>query len=424
MGARDRLRHAWNAFLYGEDDDRANPFGEVSTSSAGGYGQKPDRVRIRLGNERSILASVLARLSIDVAATTIRHVRLDKNDRYMEDIASSLNDCFKVEANLDQGARHFRQDMAMSLFEQGVIAVVPVDTTINPNVSGGYDILSLRVGTITQWFPSKVRVSIYNEATQRRQEVTLAKKFVAIVENPLYTVMNEPNSTLQRLIRKLNLLDVVDEQSASGKLDLIIQLPYTIKSDAKKQHAEQRRQDIEFQLKGSQYGIAYTDATEKIVQLNRPAENNLLTQVEFLVNMLYSQLGLTPEIMNGTADEAAMLNYYDRTIDPILDAIVEAMRRTFLTKTARTQGQSIVYFKDPFKLVPVSQMAEIADKFTRNEIVTSNEMRQAIGMKPADDKKADELRNSNMPQSELGAPAPGGAEESPPTKTAPAVQQN
>lgn len=311
----------------------------------------------------------------------------------------------------------------MSLFENGVIAIVPVDTTLNPNITGGYDVMTMRVGTVVQWYPSRVRVNLYNESTGRREEVTLAKKFVAIVENPLFPVMNEPNSTLQRLIRKLNLLDAVDEQSASGKLDIIIQLPYVIKSEAKRDQAEQRRKDIEFQLKGSQYGIAYTDGTEKITQLNRPSENNLMTQVEFLVDLLYSQLGLTPEIMNGTADEAAMLNYYDRTINPILDAIVEAMRRAFLTKTARSQGQSIMYFKDPFKLVPISQIAEIADKFTRNEIVTSNEMRQAIGMKPADDKKADELRNSNMPQSELGAPPPGGA-EAPIQPTAPAVQQN
>ena len=423
MGAKDRLRHAWNAFLFGEDDDRVNPFGDVSVSSASGSSQKPDRPRVRIGNERSILAAILARLSIDVAATSIRHVQLDEQKRYLEDRDSGLQQCFTVGANVDQPARMFRQDIAMSLFENGIIAIVPVDTTINPNMSGGYDILSMRVGTIVQWFPQSVRVSVYNENTGRREEVTLAKKFVAIVENPLYTVMNEPNSTLQRLIRKLGLLDVVDEQSASGKLDIIIQLPYVIKSEAKREQAEQRRQDIEFQLKGSQYGIAYTDGTEKITQLNRPSENNLMTQVEYLVEMLYSQLGLTPAIMNGTADESAMLNYYDRTINPILDAVVEAMRRTFLTKTARSQGQSIMYFKDPFKLVPVSQIAEIADKFTRNEIVTSNEMRQAIGMKPADDKKADELRNSNMPQSELGAPPPGGV-PIPPKPTAPAVQEN
>jgi len=427
MGAKDRLRHAWNAFLFGDEEDRRNPFGDVQSTSAGGYAVKPDRIRVRMGGERSILASVLTRLSIDVAATRIQHVRLDDQKRYKEDVESSLNECLTLEANIDQAARHFRQDMAMSLFEQGLIAIVPVDTTLNPNVTGGYDILTMRVGTVSQWFPSKVRVNVYNEKTGRREEVTLKKKFVAIVENPLYSVMNEPNSTLQRLIRKLNLLDAVDEASASGKLDIIIQLPYVIKSETMREKAEQRRKDIEFQLKGSQYGMAYTDGTEKIIQLNRPAENNLLAQVEYLVAMLYSQLGLTPEIMNGTADEAAMLNYYDRTINPILDAIVEAMRRTFLTKTARSQGQSIAYFKDPFKLVPVSQIAEIADKFTRNEIVTSNEMRQAIGMKPADDKKADELRNSNMPQSELGAPPPGGSEEEPedpPPAAAPAVPKN
>jgi len=422
MGIRDRLVHAWNVFL-NDDYDQRNPFGESGSS----YSTPPSRPRIRIGSERTIIASIYTRMAVDVAATSIRHVRLDDEKRYKEEIESGLNSCLSLAANLDQPGRAFRQDIAMSLFENGVIAVVPVDTTINPDSSGGWDILSMRVGTIVSWFPSKVKVSIYNEQNGRRQEVTLDKKFVAIVENPLYTVMNEPNSTLQRLIRKLGILDAIDEQSGSGKLDIIIQLPYVIKSEGKRQQAEQRRKDIEFQLKGSQYGIAYTDGTEKVTQLNRPAENNLMKQIEYLVDLLYAQLGLTPEVMNGTADESAMLNYYDRTINPILDAIVESMRRSFLTKTARTQGQSIEYYKDPFKLVPISQMAEIADKFTRNEIVSSNEMRQAIGMKPAKDPKADELRNSNMPQSELGTPPPGGSKpdpedpEDPPPAAAPAV---
>jgi hypothetical protein len=355
-------------------------------------------VRLTLSNERSIISSIYTRLSIDVAAVDIRHVRLDENDRYVEDIDSGLNNCLKVEANLDQAARAFRQDIAMTLFDKGVAALVPVDTTLNPNLTGGYDILTMRVGEIVAWMPSKVRVSVYNEATGRREEINLDKKMVAIVENPLYSVMNEPNSTLQRLIRKLNLLDAVDEQSSSGKLDMIIQLPYVIKSEARRQQAEQRRADIEFQLKSSKYGIAYTDGTEKITQLNRPVENNLLKQVEYLMAMLYGQLGLTEEVMNGTANEAAMLNYINRTIEPVLGAISEAMKRSFLTKTARSQKQSIEYFRDPFKLVPMSDLAEMADKFTRNEIVTSNEFRGFIGMKPSADPKADQLVNSNMPQ--------------------------
>lgn len=312
-------------------------------------------------------------------------------------MSSSLNDCLTVEANLDQGAQAFRQDIALSLFDKGVVAIVPVDTTIDPSVSGSFDIKTMRVGEIVAWHPKHVRVNVYNEDKGYREQITLEKKFVAIVENPFYSVMNEPNSTLQRLIAKLNLLDAVDEQSSSGKLDLIIQLPYVIKSEARRQQAEQRRKDIEFQLKGSQYGIAYTDGTEKVTQLNRPAENNLLEAIKYLTDMLYTQLGLTPEVMSGTADEATMLNYKSRTLKPILDAIVESMRRTFLTKTGRSQGQSIMYFDDPFKLVPISQLAEIADKFTRNEIASSNEIRTVVGWKPSKDPKADKLQNSNMP---------------------------
>lgn len=386
-----RLAHAWNAFT-DQDEATRQPGFDLGAS----YGGRPDRHRLTNSNERSIISSVYTRLSIDVASVDIRHVRME-DDRYVEDMPSGLNDCLTVEANIDQAARHFRQNVAMSVLDRGVAAIVPVETTLNPQITGAYDIQSLRVGEVVQWMPRHVRVSLYNDKTGRREEITLEKKVVAIVENPLYAVMNETNSTLQRLIRKLNLLDNVDEQSSSGKLDMIIQLPYVIKSDQKRQQAEQRRQDIEFQLKGSKYGIAYTDGTEKITQLNRPVENNLLVQVQSLEEQLYSQLGLSKEIMNGTADEAAMLNYINRTIEPILAAIAEAMKRAFLTKTARTQGQSIEYFRDPFKLVPISEIAEIADKFTRNEIATSNEIRQAIGWKPAKDKKADELRNSNMP---------------------------
>jgi Phage portal protein len=400
----DYFKHAWNAFTSPGDrsDIRAytNYFGAVSSS-------RPDRVRLTWSNERSIISSIFTRLSIDVSTIDIRHVRTDDQKRYLEDMDSGLNNCLTLEANIDQAARQFRIDITMTLCDKGVIAIVPVDTSISPQQSSGFDILTLRVGTIVDWYPRHVRVGVYNESTGLREEITLEKKFVAIVENPLYTVMNEPNSTLQRLIRKLNLLDGADEQIASGKLDLIIQLPYVIKSEARRQQAEQRRKDIEFQLKGSQYGIAYTDGTEKITQLNRPAENNLLTQIEYLTKLLYSQLGLTEEVMNGTADEKAMLNYYNRTIEPFLTAIVEAMRRSFLTKTARSQKQTIMFFRDPFRLVPVENIAEIADKFTRNEIMTSNEIRQAIGMVPHKDPKADKLVNSNMPSDRTGVPIPG-----------------
>lgn len=408
----DRLRHAWNAFV-DSDSARNRPI-EIVGGGGSYFGGRPDRIRPRFSNERSIISSIYTRIGIDVAAVPMRHVRLDDQKRYLEDIDSGLDQCLTLEANVDQAARAFRQDVAMTILDEGVAAIVPVDTTLSPEASGGYDIKTMRVGRITSWFPQHIRVSLYNDATGMRQEITLPKKTVAIVENPLYSVMNEPNSTLQRLIRKLNLLDKVDEESASGKLDLIIQLPYVIKSESRRQQAEQRRKDIEFQLQGSQYGIAYTDGTEKIVQLNRAVENNLLPQIQELKTQLYGELGLTPEVMNGTADEKVMLNYYARTIEPMLDAIVEAMIRVFLTKTARTQGQSILYFRDPFKFVPIGGeggIADIADKFTRNEITSSNEIRQAIGMKPSQEPKADKLINANMPQGDTGVVIDSTAED-------------
>lgn len=409
MGTLDRIKHAWNAFLNQDPAHRVESY-----SGAMNFGGRPDRIRFSVPNERSIISSIYTRLSIDVAAVDMRHVRMDKDDRYLEDINDGLNRCLTLEANIDQAARSFRQDIAATLIEAGVAAIVPVDTTVNPSTSGAYEIKTMRVGTVVGWMPRHVKVSLYNEAVGRREEIVLEKKFVAIVENPLYAVMNEPNSTLQRLIHKLNLLDAVDKQSSSGKLDIIIQLPYVIKSEARRQQAEQRRKDIEFQLQGSQYGIAYTDGTERITQLNRPSENNLLKQIEYLTAMLYAQLGLTESVMNGTASEKEMLNYENRTIEPIVTAIIEAMRRTFLTNTARAQRQSIMYFRNPFKLVPVENIAEIADKFTRNEITSSNEMRQVIGFKPRQDPKADELRNSNMPDDKTGkAPAPSGSELQP-----------
>jgi putative sterol carrier protein len=393
------LRHAWNVFSNQEQRLRAQPRAPYTEYYGGSAsGRRPDRSRLLIPNERSIISSIYTRLSIDVASVDMRHVRLDDQNRYVEDIDSGLNNCLTVEANIDQAARSFRQDVALTLFDKGVAVLVPVDTSISPEQSGGYDILTLRVGEVVTWYPNHVRVSVYNEAIAMRQEITIAKTAVAIVENPLYSVMNEANSTLQRLLHKLNLLDAIDEQSASGKLDLIIQLPYVIKSEARRQAAEQRRADIEFQLKGSQYGIAYVDGTEKVTQLNRPAENNLMAQIEFLTAMLYGQLGLTEEVMNGTADEKTMLNYWNRTIEPVLSAMVEAMRRSFLTKTARTQKQSVFFFRDPFRLVPIENIAEIADKFARNEIMTSNELRQVVGLKPHSDPNADKLLNSNMPQ--------------------------
>ena len=402
------LTHAWNAFTV-QERKRNTPWPINPDNPVEGYGaahgSRPYGVRLRIPNDRSLISSIFTRLSIDVASVDMRHVRNDDQNRYLEDIDSGLNNCLTVEANLDQAARAFRQDAVMTLFDSGAAALVPVDTSISPEKTGGFEILTLRVGEIVEWYPKHVRLRVYNENTAQREEITLEKTAVAIVENPLYAVMNEPNSTLQRLIHKLNLLDASDDRTAAGKLDLIIQLPYVIKSEARRQQAEQRRADIEFQLQGSQYGIAYTDGTEKVIQLNRPAENNLLTQVEFLTQMLYGQLGLTEEIMNGTADEKAMLNYWNRTIEPVLTAMVESMRRTFLTKTARTQKQTIEFFRDPFRLVPIENIAEIADKFTRNEIMTSNEMRQVVGMAPHPDPKADQLLNSNMPQ---GSPTPTG----------------
>jgi hypothetical protein len=409
MGLRSQLKHAWNAFTNQNDEYRLNPF-----DMGAAYGSRPDRSRFRIPNERSIVAAIFTRVSVDVAQIDIRHVEKDEHGRYKKDHPSGLHNIFNVEANIDQGARAFKQDIVQTLFDEGTIALVPVDTNISPENGGSIEIETMRVGIIKQWYPRHVRVECYNDRTGRREEITLDKTAVGIVENPLYTVMNEPNSTLQRLIRKLNLLDTIDEQSGSGKLDMIIQLPYVIKSETRRQQAEQRRKDIEFQLKDSQYGIAYTEGTEKITQLNRPAENNLLKQVEYLTEMLYGQLGITAEVMNGTADEKAMLNYMNRTIEPILTAITEELRRKFLSKNARTRGQDVMFFKDPFKLVPMSDLAEMADKFTRNEIFTSNEIRQFVGAKPSTDPKADELRNSNMPaplDTETGAPPTPGEEE-------------
>lgn len=384
-----RLKHAWNVF---RSRDPTSEFGDTGAS----HYNRPDRPRFTRGNERSITTSVLNRIALDASAIDILHVRLDKNGRFLEEINSGLNNCLTLSANTDQTGRAFKQDAVMSMLDEGCVAIVPTDTTMNPKVTDSYDIETMRVGKIIQWRPQHVQVRIYNEQTGKKEELWLPKKTVAIVENPLYAVMNEPNSTMQRLIHKLGLLDITDEQTASGKLDLIIQLPYVIKTDARRQQAENRRKDIEMQLAGSKYGIAYTDGTEKITQLNRSLENNLMKQVEYLTNQLYSQLGITQTILDGTADEKTMLNYYNRTIEPIVSAIADEMKRKFLTKTARTQNQSIEFFRNPFKLVPVNDIAEIADKFTRNEIMTSNEIRQIVGMKPSDDPKADELRNSNI----------------------------
>jgi hypothetical protein len=393
MGFRSFVKHAWNAFTNWDEN-----FQQGQGYAAGyTFGVRPDRTRLNLANERSIIGSILTHLSMDVAAVELAHVKTDKDGKYLEDMQSGLQNCLTVEANIDQAATQLRQDIVMTLFDKGVVAVVPVDTSIDPTNSNAYDVLTLRAGEIVAWFPEHVRVSLYNQAEGFRRQITLPKSMVAIIENPLYQVMNEPNSTLQRLIRKLNMLDAVDEASSSGKLDLIIQLPYVIKSEARRQQADQRRKDIEFQLKGSQYGIAYTDGTEKITQLNRPADNNLLDQITYLTAMLYSQLGLTDAIMNGTASEQTMMNYYKRTVEPVVKAITEAMTRTFLSKTARTQGQTIVFFRDPFALVPMGEFAKIADMLSRNEIVTPNELRAAIGLKPSKDKKADQLQNSNMP---------------------------
>lgn len=400
MGTISKLMHAWNAF----NDEENNRFSK-SLNVGGGYGSsRPDRARLNVSNERSIISAIYTRLAIDFASVAMRHVRLDDNDRFKEELDTGLNNCLTLFANVDQSARAFRQDLAMTLFDKGQIAIVPVDTSLNPNVTGGYDIQTMRIGHITHWYPQHVRASVYNEKTGMRQEILCDKKVVAIIENPLYSIMNEPNSTLQRLIRKLNLLDAVDEQTSSGKLDLIFQVPYAVKNETRRQLAEKRREEIEFQLKGSKYGIAWTDGTEKITQLNRPAENNLWKQIVDLKEMLYTELGVTPEILNGTADEQAMLNYNNRTIKPLLDEVVDSMKRVFLTKTARSQKQSIVYFRDPFALVPVNSIADIADKLSRNEIMSSNEWRAVLGLKPSTDPKADELRNSNMPAPSEPAP--------------------
>ncbi len=386
-----RLKNAWNAFTNNRDPTHISQYRDIGTS----YVYRPDRVRFSRGNERTIATSVYNRIAMDVASIAFKHCRIDKNGRYIEDIKSGLNDCLSVEANIDQTGRSFIQDVVMSMFDEGAVAIVPVDTSFDPTNSTSYDILSMRTGKILEWYPAHVKVRVYNDRTGRKEDIVLPKRSVAIIENPLYAVINEPNSTMQRLVRKLNILDAIDEQSGSGKLDLIIQLPYVIKTEARKDQAEKRRRDIEEQLKGP-YGIAYTDGTEKITQLNRPVENNLMKQIEYLTNQLYSQIGMTPSVLDGTADEKAMLNYNNRTVEPIASAIVDAMKRSFLSKTARTQGQTIMFFRDPFKLVPINNIADIADKFATNEILSSNEIRQIIGMKPADDPKADELRNSHL----------------------------
>lgn len=389
MGFIDRLQHGWNAFMNRDPTNYRYDYG-VS------YASRPDRMRFTRGNERSIVTAVYNRIALDVAAINIQHCRLDENGRFISTVDSKLNNCLNLEANIDQTGKSFIQDVVMSMLDEGCVAIVPIDTTFNPEVTGSYDILTMRTGKILEWRPNTVMVRVYNDRTGNKEELILPKSTIGIIENPLFAVINEPNSTMQRLIRKLNLLDVIDEQSGSGKLDLIIQLPYVIKTEARRQQAEKRRKDIEMQLAGSKYGIAYTDGTERITQLNRSVDNNLMKQIEYLTSMLYSQLGITQSILDGTADEKTMLNYYDRTIAPIMTAIVDEMKRKFLTKTARAQSQSISFFRDPFKLVPVNDIAEIADKFTRNEIMTSNEIRQIVGMKPSDDPKADELRNSNL----------------------------
>lgn len=392
MGFLDRLQHGWNAFI-GRDPTRT-----YREDYGSGYSRRPDRVRVRYYNDKSLVTSIYNRIAIDVAKLSFEHVRLDEEGRYSETVRSGLNECLTVEANIDQTGRAMIQDAVMSLCDEGVVALVPVDTTTSPVNSNAYDVLSIRVGKIVEWYPKHVKVEAWNEEEGKFEQVILPKKMVPIIENPLYSVMNAPNSTAQRLIRKLALLDYVDEQSSSGKLDLIIQLPYVIKTPARRAQAEERRKDIEMQLAGSKYGIAYTDGTERITQLNRSLENNLLGQIQFLTSKLHSQLGMPESVFDGTADEATMLNYHDRTVEPFASAIVDEIKRKWISKTARTQGQSILFFKDPFKLVPISQIAEIADKFTRNEILTSNEVRQIIGRKPSSDPNADELRNKNLNQ--------------------------
>lgn len=384
-----RVKNAWNAFL------NRDPTIIYRESASGSY-YRPDKPRLSRGNERTIVTSVLNRIALDVAAVNIKHCKMDNNDRFMEVINSGLNNCFNLEANIDQTSRSFVQDVVLSMLNEGCVALVPVDTTINPNKSNSYDILTLRTGKIVEWYPRKVKINVYNDRTGKHEDIIMDKTTVGIIENPFYAVMNEHNSTLQRLIRKLALLDSIDEQSGSGKLDLIIQLPYIVKSEARKKQANDRREEIEKQLRGSKYGIAYTDGTEKITQLNRPVENQLMKQIEYLTSMLYSQLNITKEILDGTANEATMLNYNSRTIEPIVAAIADELKRKFLTKTARTQKQTVMFFRDPFKLVPVKDLAELADKFTRNEIASSNEIRQIVGWKPSDDPRADQLINSNL----------------------------
>lgn len=405
----DRIQSGWNAFMKLD-------YSYASQDMGPAYGYRPERARLTLSNERSIVSSIYNHIAIDVASVGMQHIRLDKNGQFQEPIDSGLQNCLTTEANIDQGSRAFFQDLVLTMFEKGTVAIVPVNTTLDPEMSGGYDIKDLRVGEPLVWYPRHVQCRVYNDKPDvgMKEDINLPKSMTALVENPLYLVMNETNSTLQRLIRKLHLLDAVDEASSSGKLDIIIQLPYVVKTESRRKQAEQRRTDLEEQLKGSTYGIGYTDGTEKITQLNRAVDNSLMSQIEYLVEMLYGELGITKEVMNGTADEATMINYYNRTVEPILAAIAQAMKRTFLTKTARSQGQSIAYFRDPFKLVPISQVAEIADKFTRNEIATSNEFRGFIGIRPSSDPKADELRNANIP-----APVP----PVPPVPPEPAVTE-
>lgn len=397
LSISSRLKHAWNAFQMNRNPTYTNNYYGSSSST------RPDRMRFSRGNEKSIVTSIYNRIALDVSQLSFEHVQLDKDGRYSETKTTGLNTCLTLEANLDQTSRAFFQDASLSMFDEGSIALVPIDTNLDPNITGGYDIESIRVGQILTWYPKHIKVRLYNEQTGIKEDRIIPKSIAAIIENPFYTVMNQSNSTMQRLIRKLSLLDAIDEQSASGKLDLIIQLPYTVKSNLRKQQAEERRKAVEDQLYDSKYGIAYIDSTERVIQLNRPVENNLMSQIEYLQNLLYSQLGITQSILDGSADDKTMLNYYNRIVEPIAAAFVDEMRRKFLTKTARTQGQSIMFFRDPFKLVPVSELAEISDKLTRNEIASSNEMRQTIGWKPSKDPKADELRNKNLnqPESEL-----------------------
>lgn len=399
MGFQDRLQHAWNVLMNKDPTPNWN--------IGPGYSRRIDRPRTTRGNEKSIVTAIYNRISLDVSAITIQHSKLDKNGRFIDIVESGLNNCLTLEANIDQTHRALIQDVVLSMFDEGVVGIMPIDTTLDPNKTGSYDIQTMRTAKILEWYPKHVRIRVYNDITGQMVETVVPKSTIAIIENPFYAVMNEPNSTMQRLVRKLNLLDYIDEQSGSGKLDLIIQLPYIIKTEQRRQQAEQRRKDIEMQLTGSKYGIAYADGSERITQLNRPVENNLLKQIEYLTSMLYSQLGFHQSILDGTADEKTMLNYTNRILEPIVSAIVDEMKRKFLTKTARSQNQSITYFRDPFKLVPVNDMAEIADKFTRNEIMTSNEIRQIVGLKPSDDPKADQLINSNLNHPDEGQPKAG-----------------